>query len=74
MRRLQIVITSFIEDTVKGHSGGQELGKLVSTARNTYVNAGSVEQIDFHQSDKSKVTFPLLSFLSSNDFMETERV
>ncbi len=40
---------------------------MVNTARNTYVNPGSVAQFDFHQSDKSKVSFPLLSFLSSND-------
>ena len=44
------------------HSGGQELGELVSTAHNTYVNTGSVAQFDFHQTDKSNVSFPLLSF------------
>ena len=54
------------------------MGKLVSTERNTYENAGSVAQIvlkmlvALHRlSDKSKVSFPLLSFLYSNDFMET---
>jgi hypothetical protein len=54
-------------------SGGHELGEFVRTARNTYVNPGSVTQFDFHQSDKSNVSFPLLSFLSSNDLMETAR-
>ena len=41
------------------HSGGEELGELVNTVRNTYSNAGSVAHFDFHQSDKSKVSFPL---------------
>jgi hypothetical protein len=50
---------------VKRRSGGQELGELVSTAR-----TGSVAQFDFHQSDKSNV-LPLVSFLSSNDLMES---
>ncbi len=54
---------------LKRLSGGQELGELVSTARNTYVNPGSVAQFDFHQSDKSNVSLPLPSFLSSNDLM-----
>ena len=58
---------------LKRHSRGEELGELVSTARNTYANPGSVAQFDFHQSDKSNVSFPLLSFLSSNDLMETAR-
>jgi hypothetical protein len=58
---------------LKRLSGGQELGELVSTACNTYANAGSVAQFDFHQSDKSKESFPLLSFLSSNDLMESAR-
>ena len=43
----------------------------MSTARNTYANAGSVAQFDFHQTDESKVSFPLLSFLSSNDLMQS---
>jgi hypothetical protein len=51
---------------LKRRLDGQELGELVSTARNTYANAGSVAQFDFHQSDKSKLSFPLLSFLSSD--------
>jgi hypothetical protein len=42
----------------KGHSGGQELGELVSTARNMCVNAGSVAKFDFHQSDKSTTSSP----------------
>ena len=54
-------------------SRGQLLGELVSTTRNTYANPGSVAQFDFHQSDKAKVSFPLLSFLSSNDLMEPAR-
>jgi hypothetical protein len=58
---------------LKSLSGGQELGEFVRTARNTYVNPGSVAQFDFHQSDKTKVSFPLLSFLSSNDLMEPAR-
>ena len=58
---------------LKRRSGGQELGELVSTARNTYVNAGNVAQFDFHQSDKSKVSFPLLSFHSLNELMEASR-
>ena len=45
---------------LKGYSGGQEQCELVSTARNTYVNPGSVSQFDLHQSDKSNVSFPLL--------------
>ena len=52
---------------LKRLSGGTELDELVSTARNTYANAGSVAQFDFtdfYQSDKSKVSFPCLSFLS----------
>jgi hypothetical protein len=53
--------------------GGQELGELASTACNTYANAGNVAQFDFHQSGKSKVSFPLLSFVSSNDVMESAR-
>jgi hypothetical protein len=48
-------------------SGGYEFGELVSTVHNTYVNPDSVAQFDFHQSDKSNVSLPLLSFLSSND-------
>jgi hypothetical protein len=52
---------------LKRHSGGQELGELVSTARNTYANHGSVAQFDFHKLDKSKVSFPgglaILAFL-----------
>ena len=57
---------------LKRHSDGEELGELVSTARNTYANPGNVPQFDFHQSDKSNVSFlPLLSFLSSNDLMES---
>ena len=56
---------------LKRHSDGQELGELVSTARNTYANPGSVAQFDFHQSDKSNVSLSLLSFLSSNDLMES---
>ena len=59
---------------LKRHSHGQELGELVSTAQNTYVNPGSVAQFDFHQSDKSNVSLPLLSFLPSNDLMESVRV
>jgi hypothetical protein len=51
---------------LKKRSGGHELGDLVSTARNTYVNPVSVAQIDFHQSDKSNVSF-------SNDLMEPAR-
>jgi len=58
---------------VKRLSGEQELGELVSTARNTYVNAGILSQFDFHQSVTSKVSFPLLSFPSSNDLMEAAR-
>ncbi len=50
------------------------MGEFVRTARNTYGNPGSVAQFDFHQSDKSKVSFPLLSFLSSNDLMDPVRV
>ncbi len=41
---------------------------------NTYVNPGSVAQFDFHQSDNSNVSFPLISFLSSSDLMDSERV
>ena len=51
---------------IKRLSGGQKLDELESTARNTYANAGSVDQFDFtdfYQSDKSKVSFPCLSFL-----------
>ena len=53
----------------------QELGELVSTAHNTYTNTGNVSQFDFHhcQSDKSTVSFPVLSFVSSNDVMESGR-
>jgi hypothetical protein len=58
---------------MKERSGGQESGELVSTARNTYANAGSVAQFDQHQSHESKVSFPLLSFFSSNDLMEAAR-
>jgi hypothetical protein len=47
------------------------LGELVNTARNTYTNPGSVTQFDFHQSEKSNVSLPLISFLSSNVFMES---
>jgi hypothetical protein len=53
------------------HSDGPELGEFVRTARNTYTNSGSVVQFDFHQSDKSNVTLPSISFLSSNELMET---
>ena len=56
---------------LKRRSGGQELGELISTARNTYANPGSVAQFDFHKSDKSNVSLPLVSFLSSNDLMES---
>jgi hypothetical protein len=35
---------------LKRHPGGQELGELVSTVRNTYVNAGILGRFDFHQS------------------------
>jgi hypothetical protein len=56
---------------LKRHSDGQELGELVNTARNTYVNTGNVAQFDFHQSDKSNVSLSWLSFLSSNDLMES---
>jgi hypothetical protein len=56
---------------LKRHSDGEELGELVSTARNTYANPGNVPQFDFHQSDKSNVSLPLISFLSSNDLMES---
>ena len=49
------------------------MGELVSTACNTYANAGSVAQFDFHQSDKSNVPSPLLAFLSWNYFMESAR-
>jgi hypothetical protein len=59
---------------LKRRSGGQELGELVSSVRNTYANPGSVPEFDFHQSDKSNVSLPLLSFLSSNDLMESARV
>ncbi len=45
---------------LKRHSDGQELGELVSTARNTYVNPGSVAQFVFHQSDKSRVECDLV--------------
>ena len=48
---------------LKRLSGGQELGELVSTARNTYVNPGSVAQFDFHQSDKSNVSLHSLEHL-----------
>ncbi len=48
--------------------------KLVSTTHNTYVNPGSVAQFDFHQSDKSNTCLLLISFLSSNDLMESFRV
>jgi hypothetical protein len=58
---------------LKRRSGGQELGELVSTSRNTYVNPRSVPEFDFHQSDESNVSLPLLSFLSSNDLMESVR-
>jgi hypothetical protein len=47
---------------LKRRSGGQELGELVNTARNTNVNPGTVPEFDFHQSDKSNVSLPLLSF------------
>ncbi len=57
---------------LKRHSDGQELGELVSTARNTYASPGSVTKFDLHQSDKSNVSFPLLSFLSSNDWMNRQ--
>ena len=57
---------------LKRRSGGQELGEFVRTPRNTYANAGSVAQFDFHQSDTSKFSFPLLSFLFSNDLMESD--
>jgi hypothetical protein len=51
---------------LKRLSGGQEFGELVSTARNTYANAGRVAKFDFHQSIQSKVSFPWLSNLSSS--------
>ena len=38
------------------------------------MNPGSVVQFDFHQSDKSNVSLSLLTFLSSNDLMESDRV
>ena len=38
---------------LKRRSSGHELGELVSTVRNTYVNPDSAVQFDFHQSDKS---------------------
>ena len=40
----------------------------------TLVNADSFAQFDFHQSDMSKVSFPLSPFLSTNDLMESVRV
>jgi hypothetical protein len=52
---------------LKRLSAGQELGELFNTTLNTYVNAGNVPQFDFHQSDKSNVSFPLLSFLQSQN-------
>jgi hypothetical protein len=51
---------------LKRRSEGQELGELVSTARNTQVTAGSFAQFAFHQSDMSKVSFPLPSFLTTS--------
>jgi hypothetical protein len=38
---------------LKRLSAGQELGELVNTTHNTYVNPGSVSQFDFHRSDNS---------------------
>jgi len=58
---------------LKRLADGQELGELVITARNTYTNLGSVAQFDFHKSDNSNVSVPLLSFLSSSDLMESTR-
>ncbi len=55
---------------LKRRSGGTEFGELVSTTHNAYVKDSSVPQLDFHQSDKSKVFFPFLSLFSSNDLME----
>jgi hypothetical protein len=51
------------------------LGELpvTSTTHNTYTNPGSVAQFDFHQSEKSTVSLSCLSFLSSNDLMESVR-
>ncbi len=54
---------------LKRHSGREELGELVNTVRNTNATAGSVAQFDFHESPKSNVSSPLISFLSSNDLM-----
>jgi hypothetical protein len=56
-----IVLWAADEDTIAG------------IARNTYANPGGVAQFDFHQSDNSNVSFPLLSFLSSSDLMESAR-
>ena len=45
----------------------------MSTARNTYVNARSVAQFDFHQSDESNVSLPSLSCLPSDDLIVSAR-
>jgi hypothetical protein len=81
-RLLLIVIVNLIEEAKETLRLGElestpcnrSVGELMSTPRNTYANAGSVAQFDFHQSEKSKVSVPLLSFLSSNGLMEPGRV
>jgi hypothetical protein len=50
---------------LKRRSGGQELGELISTARNTYANPGSVAQFDFHKSDQSNVSLPQCVHINS---------
>ena len=56
---------------LKRSSGGQELGELLSTARNTYANAGSIAQFDLHQSHKVESVISLA--FSWNDVMEAGR-
>ena len=45
--RRRLIVTVYVElKELKRRSGGQQLGELVSTARNTYANAGSAAQFD----------------------------
>jgi hypothetical protein len=62
--KLQVVLKM-----LNRRSGRQELGDLVNTVRNTNATIGNVPQFDLHQSPKSNVPSPLISYLSSNDLM-----
>ena len=69
LKRILIVIVSYTERCSEWNTHQIppffESVTHLSEEHNTYANAGKVTQFDFHQTVKSTVFFPLLSFLSS---------